>query len=1085
MLLMSRPSPVRAALIYFLLASVNSQSLSHPPTPTPSFTPGLMIAPPAYIVSTVAGDGTSGTGYCYPYCPHFGDGGPAIEAVLNYPSGVFVTPAGNVFIADTWNHVVRFLNTSTGNITTYVGSGWVEQANSADPSGDGGPATSAKMTYPTAIAADVVGNLYVSEYSGSRVRLISKSTNIITTFAGTGVGGFTGDGGPATLAKLNIPSGLAVDTTSGIVYIAESYNQRVRGVSTNGTIFTKVGLPDQECNTYTCYFIGGFGGDGGLAVQAKLRYPVGLALEGGKLLYIADKANNRIRVVQLSTGVISTFAGSGATGNAGSYSGDGGLAVLATLNNPDSVAVDVGGNIWISDTYNSVIRYVAKATGVINTVAGNSMVGYNGDGMIATSSRLSLVKDSNSKGLASAITIGPSGTIWVADTNNQRIRMLTPCTISRTPTSKATPSSSYTAVPTLPGPRAPKWAQMGGTAQHTGRSPYVGTASATLLWSFAAFGGGTVGWPYPTYDLTRASRFVGSSPAIGADGTLIVTTGASVFALSGSTGEVIWRYSPFTDSDLRVNPEFCLFESTPAIGFDNTVYGSTNGYVFALNGSTGNQVWKTTVHFFVDSSPVLGPDGTVYVAVGDWTGALYALNGATGNVMWSFQQYDAPSSPAVSENGRFVYVVLKSFYGTTCNLWAINSATGSNVWSFPLNYGSDATPTIGPGGTLYILDYREMLAINGVTGALIWRKSDFKVGDGRASPAIGSGGKVYVAGDDGFLYALNGATGSLLWSYLISVPIYTLNTPAIDAVGTVFVGSYDTNVYALNGATGELIWNYTTGGMIRSSAAIGAGGTIYIGGSIYSDDILMGSYLYAIGTPPSKTPTPSKTPSSAATCSHSTTSSISETKTPSSSSTSSTTGTSSFTQTQTPTGSKTSSLTASSTDSSTQTPSGSETPSNSATLSVTPVGTQTPTVLAGASAISVFFTSTTTIAGVAGGGGILLLLAGGVCCYACYARSKKKARARKTFLLKTAPTEPPPPGDLVRVSFAAPGATAGNPISPARRSSIVRVVRTPSHEYSEDPIGTGSDGVVRRSFVRTARKRPTLTPAITPPPLQV
>jgi sugar lactone lactonase YvrE len=219
-------------------------------------------------ITTFAGNGTQGFS---------GDGGPATSAGLSYPGGVAVDAAGNLYIADTSNHRVRKVSTS-GTITTVAGNG------TFGFSGDDGPATNATLSYPTEVAVDAVGNLYIADTGNLRVRKVSAS-GTITTVAGNGIYGFSGDGGPATNASLVIPRGVAVDAV-GNLYIADYGNSRVRKVSSWGTITTVAGNGSP-----------GFSGDGGPATSAALGYPRGVAVDAAGNLYIADTDNNRVRKV--------------------------------------------------------------------------------------------------------------------------------------------------------------------------------------------------------------------------------------------------------------------------------------------------------------------------------------------------------------------------------------------------------------------------------------------------------------------------------------------------------------------------------------------------------------------------------------------------------------------------------------------------------------------------------------------------------------------------------------------------------------------------------------------------------------------
>lgn len=335
------------------------------------------------VITTVAGTGTGG---------YSGDGGPATSAQLSSPSGVVADDFGNLYIAERIGHRVRKVDASTGVITTIAGTG------TAGYSGDGGPATSAQINNISGIALDDSGNLFIADAHNDRVRRVDASTGVITTVAGTGNGGYSGDGNQATSAQLNYPSGVVVDG-SGDLYIAEYFNRRVRKVdASTGVITTVAGTGDA-----------GYSGDGGPATSAQLRDPVGVAIDGSGNLYIADQSDERVRKVNASTGVITTVAGTGSYG----YSGDGGPATSAQLNFPSGVAKDASGNLYIADNSNNLIRKVDASTGIITTVAGNRINGYNGDGGPATSAQLNFPFD---------IAFDGSGNLYIADRENHRIR---------------------------------------------------------------------------------------------------------------------------------------------------------------------------------------------------------------------------------------------------------------------------------------------------------------------------------------------------------------------------------------------------------------------------------------------------------------------------------------------------------------------------------------------------------------------------------------------------------------------------------------------------------------------------------------
>jgi len=339
----------------------------------------------ADIISTVAGNGTQ---------DFSGDGGPAISASLDNPYGIAVDSEGNLYIADLINNRIRQVEAGTGLMSTVAGDG------SAGFSGDGGPATQAALRFPYAVAVDSQDNLYIADLDNNRIRKVDASTGVISTVAGDGTDDFGGDGGPATSASLGNPTGIAFDSQDNL-YIADESNHRIRKVeATTGVISTVAGDGT-----------GGFSGDGGPATSASLNLPYGVALDSQDNLYIADSGNDRIRKVDATTGLISTVAGNGTR----SFSGDGGPATLASLNNPHRVAVDSQGNLFIADLANDRIRKVAASTGLISTVAGDGIRGFSGDGGPATQASLSV---------PNGIAIDNSDTLFISDTDNHRIRQV-------------------------------------------------------------------------------------------------------------------------------------------------------------------------------------------------------------------------------------------------------------------------------------------------------------------------------------------------------------------------------------------------------------------------------------------------------------------------------------------------------------------------------------------------------------------------------------------------------------------------------------------------------------------------------------
>lgn len=338
----------------------------------------------AQIINLFAGTGATGFS---------GNGGAATSAQLAGPYGVAVDATGNVYIADFVNHQIRKVNTS-GIISTFAGQ------PALGFSGDGGAATSAQLNYPMGVAADAAGNIYIADNGNNRIRKVNTS-GIISTFAGTGVGGFSGDGAAANLAQINAPTGVATDA-AGNVYIVDANNDRIRKVNTSGIISTIAGTG-----------VGGFSGDGAAATLAQLNNPSGVTVDAAGNIYIADMTNQRIRKINTS-GIISTYAGVGTAG----FSGDGGLATSAQINYPRGLAIDALGNVYIADATNHRIR-VINTSSIISTAAGTGTLGYSGDGGLATSAQINYPR---------GVAFDAAGNVYIADSDNNRIRKITSTT---------------------------------------------------------------------------------------------------------------------------------------------------------------------------------------------------------------------------------------------------------------------------------------------------------------------------------------------------------------------------------------------------------------------------------------------------------------------------------------------------------------------------------------------------------------------------------------------------------------------------------------------------------------------------------
>ena len=321
-----------------------------------------------------------------------GDGAAATSALLSGPSSLVVLPSGDVVVADSANNRVRLVSASTGVIYTMAGTG------TRGFSGDGGAATSASLTYPFGVALHPSGGVAIADTDNNRVRLVSASTGAISTIAGSSVAGFAGDGGPATSAALGRPHGVAF-APSGDMAIVEFGNHRVRMVSAvTGLIASIAGSGSA-----------GFSGDGGPATSARLFSPVSAAFDAAGNLFVSERDNHRVRRVAASTGVITTAVGNGVA----AFSGDGGAASSASLSSPPGIALDASGDLLIADSGNNRVRRLVVGGGTIATAAGTGALGSGGDGGPATSASV-----------ASPIGVaaGAAAALLIAEYQGQRVR---------------------------------------------------------------------------------------------------------------------------------------------------------------------------------------------------------------------------------------------------------------------------------------------------------------------------------------------------------------------------------------------------------------------------------------------------------------------------------------------------------------------------------------------------------------------------------------------------------------------------------------------------------------------------------------
>jgi len=334
----------------------------------------------AQIITTIAGNGIAGSS---------GDGGPASAAELYNPVGLYIYKGGDIYIADSRNNKIRMIN-SSGIITTIAGNGI------AGISGDGGPAITAELNGPTGMCKDALGNLYIADQKNNEIRKVDISGKI-STIAGNGIMGFSGDGGAATSCKFSLPTSICLDT-NGNLYIADDLNYRIRKINTSGIIYTVVGGGP---NSVT---------DGVPATSVRLGETSFLAVNDSGNIYVSTTVEPQIYRVD-GVGNIYIVAGTRTIG----YSGDGGPATDAEMYQV-GICLDSLNNLYIADGANNRVREVNHSTGIINTIVGNGIGGYNGDGIFAIDAELAAPED---------VFKNSYNDLYIADYNNNRIRKVT------------------------------------------------------------------------------------------------------------------------------------------------------------------------------------------------------------------------------------------------------------------------------------------------------------------------------------------------------------------------------------------------------------------------------------------------------------------------------------------------------------------------------------------------------------------------------------------------------------------------------------------------------------------------------------
>jgi NHL repeat len=336
-------------------------------------------------IHTIAGTGAKG---------YAGDGGPALQALLNEPFMCAFDTAGNLYVAEATNHCVRRVDTATGVITTVAGTG------ASGYTGDGGLATRATLNQPYSVQIDTNGDLYIVDRLNAVIRKVAAVTGLITTVAGTGAPGSSGDGGAGPLAQLREPNDCFLDGRGGLL-IADVQDQRIRRLDVRSGIITTFAGTGEKART----------GDGRPAAAAGILGARAVCTDGRGQTYICEREGNGIRRVD-AHGIMSTYAGTGERG----YGGDGGPALAATWGAPKAIRCDRHDNVLVVDTENHAIRRIDAVTGVVTTIAGGRQGG-GGDGGPAIAAGLDRPHGCD---------VDVQGNMYIADSNNHRVRAVAP-----------------------------------------------------------------------------------------------------------------------------------------------------------------------------------------------------------------------------------------------------------------------------------------------------------------------------------------------------------------------------------------------------------------------------------------------------------------------------------------------------------------------------------------------------------------------------------------------------------------------------------------------------------------------------------
>ena len=740
-------------------------------------------------INTIAGDGIPSSG---------GDGSAATSAQIDYPTHTAMDASGNLYFGDYANNRIRKVNTS-GIMSTVAGNGSTIYA------GDGSGALATGISGTAGIAVDGAGNIYYSDYGNSAIRKISTS-GIVTTVTGNGTTGFSGDGGPATSAVINVAWGLAFDG-AGNLYFADRYNSRIRKISTSGIITTVAGTGTT-----------GYTGDGGPATAAEIGTPIDVTVDASGNIYFATWTDYRVRKVDYN-GIITSVAGNGTSG----YTGDNIAATTSEINNPIGIGVDAAGNIFIGDYGNNRIREV-NTSGTITTIAGTGVAGYNGDDIAATSAQLKSPY---------GVSVYGQGNIYICDAMNYRIREIT--AVAPTPVAAITGPSTVCVGSTIPlgetttgGTWSSSIPAVGTVDPVTGIVTGISSGVTTITYS-VIYTCGTLSASYPVtvnaavaaISPASATICIGSAVTFtdGTSGGTWTMTNANATNVAGVVTGVIVGLDTvkYTLSGCSATAPVTVVASPAAISPANTTVCS--GQTVTLTDATGSGVWSASnAHGTVAGGIVTGVSAGIdtisyslgtcsskaYVTVNAspaaispasatiCVGSTVSLTDATGSGTWSAQNGDA------TVVGGLVTGISAGVDNISYSIGSCYSISAITIVTAPAAL-SPSSASVCVGGTVTFTD---------ATGGGVWSMS---------SPLFASvsGGVVTgtAVGIDSVMYSIG--------SCFVKAPVTVNAVPAAITPGTpvsVCVGSTTT------------LGDGTPGGTWSSSspviATVGTGGVV-------------------------------------------------------------------------------------------------------------------------------------------------------------------------------------------------------------------------------------------------------------------